>query len=256
MNTKYNNTELYSHIDFQSMTNLFNKLVNNPETNGKININYINKNITPEELEKVKEIYEYLTDSVNEHFDNFTSKFPNMKSFQNNMMFKLFQSWKTFLYIKDTRTPEQLIANVEKGWKMENFIFNKTIEYGFKCEMGARDKDRIPSLFNFDSTPDLKINHMPVEVQYGQNNFFKQNKLNTCIKKNALLIYYDTTLKKFHLFTQNEIRDIEASPVVTSYGYKKGKNFNKNNYIFRGLEEELRKSFISSKKKNSTKNIK
>ena len=234
---KYNNTKYFSNIDFESMEKIFYKIYDHNNKYVKIEL------LTKSEIIKIQEAYNLLKTDIEKFINN------NYKNNNYNYIEKTIKAWERFIYIKDRRNITQLIQNVEKGWEFEDFIYSKAKKYRLNIKYNGKDKDRMHSLFDFNSTPDLLINNKKVEVQYGNNNFFKQNKINKCIKEKAFILYYSEKIKKFYIFNTYEIENINKNETIIKYGNKKGKEFKIENYQFSDIKSTLLKYFLPKKEK-------
>jgi len=217
--------------NWEKIESIYFKVLNNKKW---IDIKEVENILSKEEIEMLSKVYEENKEDIDFH-NRYTSKLKT----PNNNIFKTLLALQSLIYIKDNRTIEQLLENVEKNWKFEDYIYESCKNLGYSIEKTGSDKDRKHSLFNFNSNPDLKINGYEVEVQRGNNCFFKQNKINTCISQESYILYYLDREQLFYLFNTSEIIEIDNQPEVTLYGFKKGKIFDKKKYNFRKLEEIL-----------------
>lgn len=164
----------------------------------------------------------------------------NKISQEQYLVLKCICAWAQHLYIRDKRSARELCMYMVTGWAFENWIVNtiNTLN-GHKCILSAGDKDRKIQYFSFTSTPDLNINGKLVELQQGNNCFFKENKINEALKKDGYILFLYKRLEQYHLFKRDEVEKINASPLVIQYDFKRGRNFKENDYLFSSLEEQL-----------------
>lgn len=156
---------------------------------------------------------------------------------------KTLYALKVYFYIKDKRTVFQLVDSLLRGWAFENAIIN-TIKNlpNLSVILNGNDKDRKLNLFSFSTIPDLIVNGLYLELQNGNNTFFKLNKLNSNINKNSNILFYYANIDKFYIFTPNELKDILNSEEVIAYT-KKGRKFDVCQYKFSTLEEQILKIY-------------
>lgn len=144
-----------------------------------------------------------------------------------------------YFFIKDTRNAYELYENLLNGWAFENVIFNYIKENCDKyVKFNGGDRDRNLNFFSFSAIPDLIVNNHYVELQVGNNLFFKANKLKSNITKKSKILFYLKNEKLFYVFNTDELESILNSKEIICYG-KSGRNFNKEDYKFTNLEEAI-----------------
>jgi len=163
----------------------------------------------------------------------------NNKVYDKDTNIKTFKAWARLMFIKDSRSVLQLLENVEKNWDFEDMIVNNFLDLGIPAELDGGDKDRKHSLFNFNSSPDLKVNGHYVEIQRGNNCFFKENKIKSCINKKSFILYFYERIEKFYLFNPKDLEILSKQPVDILYGFKKGRIFNIKDYRFGEFNEVI-----------------
>jgi hypothetical protein len=228
--------EKYKEVEFELIEKIHKKIYNK-----KNNILYIDK-LTENDKNNIEKAYKLIQGEIEDF--NISNKV-----YTKDIYYKTLNAWNRLIFIKDKRTIKQVIANVCKGWEFEDKIFKEIKKLNMDIKYNGTDKSREHNLFKFNSTPDFLINKQKVELQSGNHAFFKQNKLNTAIRENGFILFHRVSNDTFYLFKPKDIKKINQTQEKIEYIYKKGKNFEFEDYKFTTLSEALKTSFLGQKKK-------